>query len=267
MYMDLGEFPSVENLFSLNGRVAMITGAGGGIGRVLGRGLASAGAAVALCDVDDFSLTDVQRELSSRGYRAMGLKLDLSDQTSVFESVRKVHENFGRLDILINCAAINKREPILEVTQTTFDQIVSVNLRGLFQMSQAAARLMKESGGGKIVNIGSLNSEMALKNVSVYGATKGAVKQLTMAMALEWANDDIQVNCVIPGFISTPLSRPVWEDETKSEWMRGRIAARRPGEPQELLGAVIYLCAPASSYVTGQSIIVDGGVLAGGTSW
>lgn len=143
---------------------------------------------------------------------------------------------------------------------------MAVNLRGLYQLSQTIVPLMPESGG-KIVNIGSINSEMGLSHVSVYGAAKGAVKQLTKVMAVEWASRNIQVNCIIPGFMRTPLSAATWADPRKRDWMRQRISMQRPGEPEELLGMAIYLSSKASSYVTGQSFIIDGGVAAGGTGW
>ncbi len=123
---------------------------------------------------------------------------------------------------------------------------------------------MREQGSGKIVHIGSINSSFALGSVSVYGAAKGAVAQLTKVMAVEWAKDGIQVNCVIPGFVATPLSKPLWADPYKAEWMRSRIPMRRPAQPEEIAGPVLFLSSPASSYVNGTTIVVDGGVLAGG---
>ncbi|MEP9390045.1 SDR family oxidoreductase [Mesorhizobium sp. KR9-304] len=161
---------------------------------------------------------------------------------------------------------MNKRQPILDVDESTYERIMAVNLRGLYQLSQAIVPMMPASGG-KIVNIGSINSEIGLAHVSVYGATKGAVKQLTKVMAVEWASRNIQVNCIIPGFMRTPLSAAVWADEKKRRWMSERIALQRPGEPEELLGMAIYLSSKASSYVTGQAIIIDGGVTAGGAGW
>ena len=131
-------------------------------------------------------------------------------------------------------------------------------------MSQAAHALMKPRRSGKIIHVGSINSHFALGSVSVYGAAKGAVAQLTKVMAVEWAQDNIQVNCVIPGFVATPLSKPLWEDAYKANWMRSRIPARRPATPEEIVGPVLLLAAPASSYITGTTIVVDGGVLAGG---
>jgi NAD(P)-dependent dehydrogenase (short-subunit alcohol dehydrogenase family) len=255
-----------DELFSLRGKVALVTGAAGGIGQVLALGLARAGASLVLCDLQVNDLAGVSTRIESAGGRSKGYFVDLTGQRSIRTMVEEVKRDFGRVDILVNCAAINKREPILEVEESTFDKIVNVNLRGLFQLTQAIVPLMPESGG-KVIHIGSINSEMGLAGVSVYGATKGAVKQLTKVMAVEWAERNIQVNCIIPGFMLTPLSAPMWEDAGKSQWMRDRIAAGRPGEPGELLGLTLYLASQASSYVTGQAIVVDGGVLAGGSHW
>lgn len=256
----------LEEMFSLEGKIALVTGAAGGIGRTFATGLARAGAAMALCDIRRDALDPVLAAIEQDGGSANGYFVDLASRTSIRGLAGELESAFGRVDILINCAAINTREPILDVEESTFDRIMAVNLRGLYQLSQAVVPLMPGSGG-KIVNIGSLNSEIALAHVSVYGATKGAVKQLTKAMAVEWAGRNIQVNCIIPGFIRTPLSAPVWADERKARWMTERIAMGRPGEPSELLGLAIFLSSNGSSYVTGQSMIVDGGVMAGGGGW
>jgi NAD(P)-dependent dehydrogenase (short-subunit alcohol dehydrogenase family) len=177
--------------------------------------------------------------------------------------VRQVIERHGSLDILVNCAGINQREPILEVTPETYDAIMGVNLRAVYFLSQAAARAMKDSGGGKIINIGSLTSTIALSDVSVYGCTKSAVAQLTKTMAVEWAKYNIQVNAIGPGFMRTSLSDPVWENQNRKRWMEERIPMRRGGQPEELIGLALLLASPASSYMTGQTVYVDGGFLSG----
>lgn len=256
----------LDEMFSLKGKVALVTGAAGGIGQTFATGLARAGATMALCDIQQPALEPVISVVEDAGGSAQGFFVDLASQRSILTLRDGLASAFGRVDILVNCAAINKREPILEVEESTYDRIMAVNLRGLYQLSQAIVPLMPASGG-KIVNIGSINSEIGLAHVSVYGATKGAVKQLTKVMAVEWASRNIQVNCIIPGFMRTPLSAPTWADEKKRRWMTERIAMERPGEPEELLGMAIYLSSKASSYVTGQAIIIDGGVTAGGTGW
>lgn len=256
----------VEEMFSLKGKVALVTGAAGGIGRTFATGLSRAGATMALCDLAREALDPVIAEIEGKGSAAAGFFVDLALQRSIRSLKDELRSAFGQIDILINCAAINKREPILEVEESTFDRIMAVNLRGLYQLSQEIVPLMPKAGG-KIINIGSINSEIGLSQVSVYGASKGAVKQLTKVMAVEWADRNVQVNCIISGFMRTPLSAPIWADETKRRWLTERIAMARPGEPDELLGMAIYLSSKASSYVTGQSVIIDGGVMAGGRGW
>jgi NAD(P)-dependent dehydrogenase (short-subunit alcohol dehydrogenase family) len=259
--------PVLRRLFSLEGSTALITGAAGGIGRVLAAGVAEAGAAVVLADVDGQGAAAVATDLNRRGLSAMPVTLDLAKRRSITEMLRKVVSARGAIDVLVNCAAINRRQPILEVDPTTFDRILAVNLRGLFQLSQQVATQMIQQGGGKIIHIGSINSKIGLAGVSVYGATKGAVSQLTTVMAVEWARYNIQVNCIAPGFMRTPLTEPLWRDRPKANWMRGRIAMGRPGNPEELIGITLLLASSASSYITGQTFFVDGGLIAGGRHW
>jgi NAD(P)-dependent dehydrogenase (short-subunit alcohol dehydrogenase family) len=161
----------------------------------------------------------------------------------------------------------NRRKPIRDVEAQDFEHIVAVNLQSVFFTCQAVYPIMREQGGGKIINVGSVTSTDGLGGVSVYGATKAAVAQLTKTMALEWAKDNIQVNCLAPGFIMTPLTeKGLWGDSHRKQWLLDRIPARRPGKPEELVGAALLLASDASSYITGQIINVDGGYLAGG-SW
>ena len=257
----------IESLFSLQGRVALITGAAGGIGRVLSEGMADAGAAVALADVRADETKALAASIRREGRQAEAFQVDVVRRESIRSLVDGVLGRFERIDILVNCAGINQREPLLDVTEDTFDRILAVNLRGVFQLSQAVAEPMIRQGGGKIIHIGSLTGEMALAGVSAYGVSKAGVSQLAMSMAIEWARHNIQVNCIVPGFMRTELTTALWADEAKAAWMRGRIAAERPGEPDELLGTAILLASPASSYITGQTWCVDGGVTAGGRHW
>ncbi len=260
----MGDSRVLERLFSLKGKAALLTGAGGGIGHALATALAGAGASVAIHARKKEKLADLEKSIAREGGKAVSLTAELGDLGEARELVQKAHAAFGRLDILINCAATNRRKPVAEVTEDDWDSIMAVDLKSLYFMSQAAHALMKPQGSGKIIHIGSINSHFALGSVSVYGAAKGAVAQLTKVMAVEWAQDNIQVNCVIPGFVATSLSRPIWDDPFKASWLRTRIPARRPATPEELVGPVLLLAAPASSYITGTAIIVDGGVLAGG---
>jgi len=259
-----GEASILRRLFSLEGKRALLTGAGGGIGHALGAALAGAGARVALHARTREKLADLEGQIGREGGRAVVLTAELGDLEAARRLVGEAHAALGGLDILVNCAATNRRKPIAEVTEDDWDWILAVDLKSLYFLSQAAHALMRPQKSGKIIHIGSLNSQFALGSVSVYGAAKGAVAQLTKVMAVEWARDNIQVNCLIPGFVATPLSKPLWADPYKAGWMRSRIPARRPAQPEEMTGAMLLLASPASSYITGTTIVVDGGVLAGG---
>jgi NAD(P)-dependent dehydrogenase (short-subunit alcohol dehydrogenase family) len=257
----------LERLFSLEGKTALITGASGGIGRALAIAMAEAGALVGLNGVSQEKLESTRQAVSQAGGRSIVLQQELQSVPGCRELIARARKEMGRLDILVNCAGVNRRRPIREVTEEDFELITNVNLKAVLFLSQTAAELMREQGGGKIINIGSITSTDGLGGVGVYGITKSGVAQLTKTMALEWAKDNIQVNCLAPGFILTPLTeKGVWGDEHRKKWLTERIPARRPGQPEELTGAALLLASAASSYLTGQIINVDGGYLAGG-SW
>ena len=174
-------------------------------------------------------------------------------------------ERFGALHVLVNNAAVNKRMPIAEMDEETWDWIVRVNLRVPYFLSQRAAREMIAQGaGGAIISISSLNFAYALEHVSVYGVTKAGISQLTRHMALEWAEHGIRVNAIAPGFMDTPLAAPIWGNAEMSRWINNRVPLERPGDPSELVGACLLLASEAGSFLTGQTLIVDGGIQAGG---
>ncbi len=251
------------SLFSLDGAVALVTGASGGIGRALAQGLAAAGATVALNGREAARLHVVEQDIQRAGGAAGAFPADISDLATHAPLVAAVVERFGRLDILLNCAGMNRRMPITDMTPAVYDEIMATNLRGLYFLSQAAVPQMVRQGGGKIINIGSLTSAIGLADVSVYGMTKSAVAQLTKTMAIEWAEHNIQVNCLCPGFFETELTVPLWGDPGRRRWMLERIPLRRSGQPSDLVGLTIYLASPASDYTTGQTFFVDGGFTAG----
>jgi NAD(P)-dependent dehydrogenase (short-subunit alcohol dehydrogenase family) len=189
---------------------------------------------------------------------------DLADVSACRSIVTQTVARFGKLDILINCAGVNRRTSLLDVTPEEYETIMAVNLRAAFFVSQEAARVMRANGGGKIINIGSLTCAIGLSEVGVYGASKAGLAQLTKTMAVEWAEYNIQVNCLAPGFFMTGLTEEaLWGNEGKRRWMLDRIPMRRPGKPDDLVGLAVLLASPASSYLTGQTITVDGGLLAG----
>ncbi|MBD3180819.1 glucose 1-dehydrogenase [Candidatus Poribacteria bacterium] len=258
--------PILQKLFSLEGKSALVTGASSGIGQALAIGLTGAGAEAAINGRNQERLEETRSIIESNGGRAVALPADLRKVETCRKLVADANKVLGKIDILINCAGMNRRKPITEATEDDFDTIVAVNLRSIYFLSQAVYPIMCKQGGGKIVNIGSINIFYGLDTVSVYGLSKGGVGQLTKVMAVEWAKDNIQVNCVTPGFIRTPLTEHLWRDDEKAPWFRKRIRARRPGTPEELVGVTIMLSSNASSYITGENITVDGGFLAGG-SW
>jgi NAD(P)-dependent dehydrogenase (short-subunit alcohol dehydrogenase family) len=255
----------LERLFSLEGKAALVTGASGGIGRVLATGLAQAGAAVAVHGRKANEIEATCQSIESAGGKAFAVAADLAEVQSAREVVATTYRAFGRLDVVVNCAGMNRRKAIVHVTEDDYDTIMATNLKSVYFLTQAAHPYLCERGG-KVIHIGSINAYYGLDTVSVYGASKGGLHQLTKVMAVEWANDNIQVNCVVPGFIYTKLAKPLWEDEKKAHWFRSRIPLRRPGLPEDLVGVTLFLASPAADYVTGQAFIVDGGFTAGG-SW
>jgi 2-deoxy-D-gluconate 3-dehydrogenase len=256
----------LEHLFSLRDKTALLTGASGGIGRELAVALAEAGAAVGVHGRDQVRVAETCQQVEEVGGQSLALIGDLADVKICRQLVDQTVEAMGGLDVLINCAATNRRKPIAEATVDDFDTIVSVNLRSIYFLSQAAHPIMRARGGGKIIHLSSITAFYGLDTVSVYGLTKAGVAQIAKTMAVEWARDNIQVNCITPGFFLTPLSQPLWKDEDKSRWFRSRLPTRRPGNPDELVGVMLLLASQASSYITGQNIVVDGGFQAGG-SW
>lgn len=251
------------SLFSLEGRTALITGAGRGIGRGIALGLAAQGASVVLAARTRDQLDEVAKAIADAGGHAQVTELDMGDMASIDAAIEHTVKSFGRIDILVNNAGMNVREPIDEVTEEHYDRIMDVNLKGLYFLSQKAARHMAANKYGKIVNIGSLTTGHALHSVSVYTATKGAVGQLTKAQAVEFGPHNIQVNAICPGFVLTPLTQKMWADETMRAWGEGSVALGRLATPEDMVGTAIFLASPASDYVTGQCIYVDGGFMAG----
>lgn len=259
--------PLFQHLFSLEGKTALITGASGGIGAVLAMALAEAGATVGVHGRASAKVTEVCRQIEAKGGKAVAFTADLTQVEANRTLIDEAASTLGRLDILLNCAAINRRKPLVEVTPDDYETIMATNLRSLFFLCQAAQPHMKAQGGGKIINISSANERYGLGTISVYGASKAGVAQVSRVMAVEWAKDNIQVNCIVPGFIMTPLTaQPLWGVEHRSQWLHDRIPLRRPGQPEDLLGATLLLASSASDYMTGSSIVVDGGFFAGG-SW
>ena len=256
----------LESLFGLEGKVALVTGASGGIGSAIAKAYAEAGATVVLNGTRREKLEALAAEIGLPE-KTVIMPADLSTPEACKGLIAQIESELGRLDILVNNAGINRRKPFQDFTEDDYRTILSVNLDGVFFLSQAVYPLMKKNGGGKIIQIGSMTSYVGIGNVGVYGMTKSAIGQLAKTLAVEWAKDNIQVNCLCPGFIVTPLTEAgMFSDEKKVNWILGRVPAHRPGTPEDLLGVALLLASPASAYLTGQLIAIDGGFLAGG-SW
>lgn len=255
------------SLFNLQGKVAIVTGAGGGLGAWLSAGLAAAGAGVLLTDHPQSSTQETAGVLRQSGATVHEHQCDLTDSDAAQRIVAAAIAAFGRVDILVNNAGTNRREPIFEVSRQSWDLISTVDLRLPYELSRAAAQVMAErKEGGSIIHIGSLNNAIGLEGVSVYGAHKAALCQLAKSMSIEWARHRIRVNALCPGFMLTPLSKPLWDDPQKGAWILERSLLRRPGYPEELIGCLLLLASGAGSFITGQTMYVEGGWLAG-TPW
>ena len=257
----------LETVFSLKDKVVLFTGATGGIGAAICKGYANAGARLALCDLDADSLAKLENVIRSEGGEASSFKLDLTRMEDIGECVNSVIQAYGRIDVLFNCAGVNKREGFLDVEESVYDRIMQINLKGLYFITQEVAKHMRKAGKGNIINMASHNSVGMLGGCSVYGATKSALTALTRSMAVEWAKYGIRANAIAPGHILTPLTTVTWEHKTRSVYLKERIAMERPGTPEEIVGAAIFLASDASSYMTGMMVHIDGGCLAGGAPW
>ena len=247
-------------MFDLSGKAALVTGGNGGIGLGIARGLARAGANIVVAARDQTKTEEAVREIASLGVRAIGARMDVLDENSIAEGVSAAVSEFGGVDILVNNAGIGIRKPPQDYSLDEWRRVVGVNLDGTFLCSREVYPHMKKGGGGKIINIGSMTSVFGSDWAAPYSASKGGVVQLTKSLALAWAEDNIQVNAILPGWIHTDLTAPIRNQFTERyEYIRSRIPGGRWGEPDEMGGAAVFLASAASDYVTGVSLPVDGG--------
>ena len=248
--------------FSLEGRRALITGASRGIGQALAAGLARAGADVALAARDLKSVEVAADAIRAERHNATALAIDVRDASAARQAVEQVRRDLGGLDILINNAGVEDVRDSLEVGEALWDKIVDTNLKGAFFCAQAAARGMAEAGGGAILNVCSLTSEVGVPTAVPYGASKSGLLGMTRALAAEWAPRGIRVNGIGPGYFRTALTDVFYRDPKWQEAMLAKIPMRRFGHLDDLVGAAIFLCSDAAAYVTGQCLYIDGGYMA-----
>jgi len=246
----------VNDIFSLSGKTALVAGASRGIGLAIAQGLAAAGAHTVLAARSMDKLESHAKTLAEKGYSAAALRMDTSDTSSIDTALASL----GPIDILVNVAGTNIRKPFQDYTKQEYDVVLQTNLHGLVELTQkVGAKMIARGAGGKVVTIGSLMSLLGLPYLSVYAITKGALGQLTKALAAEWGKYDIQVNCIAPGFILTDLNRSMWQQPKMAEWLRGAQANPRMGTPADIAPLAVFLSGRGSDYITGQIIPVDGG--------
>ena len=251
--------------FDLSGKVAIVTGTSRGLGQYLGRALARAGADLVITSREPGALKSFQTEIEGFGRKALPLSLDVRSYESIQKMVTDALAHYGKIDILVNNAGCNVRKPALEVTWDDWNLILETNLRGTFFVAQAVARHMVSRKYGRIINIGSVTCVAGYAGLGPYGASRGGVKQLTMSLADDWGIHGITVNCLAPGWFKTAQNAVMYENKEWVEYLCDRIPLKRPGQPQDLDGAVVFLASDASAYVTGQTLLVDGGISTGAT--
>ena len=254
-----------DTQFDLTGKVAVVTGASRGLGQYLSRALARAGADLVITSRRVQDLDAFRREIEGMGRKVLPVELDLRDAASIERAAETALAYFGKVDVLVNNAGCNVRKPALDVTWDDWNMVLDTNLRGSFFVAQAFARNMGKRGYGRIINIGSVTSVFGYAGIAPYCASRGGMKQLTMSLADEWGANGVTVNCLAPGWFKTKQNAVLYENEKWVEYLKDRIPLKRPGQPDDLNGAVVFLASDASAYITGQTLLVDGGISTGAT--
>lgn len=248
-------------LFDLTGKTALVTGSTRGLGRAMAEGLARAGAAIVVNGTNAGRVAEAVGELRKAGFMADGVAFDVTDEEAIVAAFEAFDKAGTKIDILVNNAGIQFRKPMVELATADWRRVVETNLTSAFVIGREAAKRMIARKAGKIVNIGSLTSELARATIAPYTVAKGGIKMLTRAMAAEWAVHGIQANAIGPGYMLTEMNKALIENPDFDAWVKGRTPAKRWGKPDELIGAAVFLAAPASDYINGQIIYVDGGML------
>ncbi|WP_419805098.1 SDR family NAD(P)-dependent oxidoreductase [Terriglobus sp.] len=254
-----------ENFFDLTGNVAVVTGASRGLGQYFARALGRAGARLVVTSRKVEDCEPFVAELAGMGVEAKAVALDVRDRESIAAFGTAAEAAFGKVDILVNNAGLNIRKPALDVTWDDWNTVLETNLRGTFFVSQSVARGMIARGYGRIINISSVTSVFGYAGLAPYGASRGGVRQMTMSLADDWGPHGITVNALAPGWFKTEQNRAMYEDAGWVEYLVERIPVKRPGAPNDLDGAIVFLASEASRYMTGQNLLIDGGISVGAT--
>jgi gluconate 5-dehydrogenase len=250
------------NLFRLDGDVALVIGAGGGLGSAIARGLADAGAAVAAADVTVAGVKPVVESIERAGGRAAAVEIDVRDAASIERAAVDVESRLGPIDVLVNSAGVTRRGAAQDFPKDEWDRVIAINLTGVFLASQIVGRRMIERRRGRIISLASIAGEIALPGTVAYCASKGGVVMLTRALAVEWAPHGVRVNAIAPSWFETSMGTAIEREPDYARRAMQRVPMGRMGKPDELVGAVVYLASEASAMVTGHILAVDGGVLA-----
>lgn len=254
-----------HDLFDLSGQVALVTGTSRGLGQYFARALARAGADLILTSRRRESLDQFAEEIRGLGRRTVTLELDVRDLGSIERMAAQAEAAFGQVHVLVNNAGCNVRKPALDITWDDWNLVLDTNLRGSFFVAQTIGRGMIARKYGRIINVGSVTSVFGYAGLAPYGASRGGIRQLTMSLAADWGAHGVTVNCLAPGWFKTQQNQVLYEDPEWVEYLTERIPVRRPGLPNDLDGAVVFLASEASRYVTGQTLLVDGGISTGST--
>lgn len=255
----------MENLFDLSGKVAVVTGTSRGLGQYFGRALAQAGADLVITSRDKSRLAEFQEEIEGLGRRALPVQLDVCKESDIDNMVRTAMAEYGKIDILINNAGLNIRQPASELTWANWDTVLDTNLKGAFFVAQAVGKEMIQRRYGRIINIGSCTCVFGMEGIGAYCASRGGVLQMSRSLAAEWGRHGVTVNVLAPGWFQTAQNQALYENKPWVEYITDRIPLGRPGRPNDLDGTAIFLASDASAYVTGQILLVDGGFTTGAT--